>query len=85
MSDILGESMDKVQKSLARVEGQVRGVAKMYGKKESCLKIIQQIAAARAALGKIGRDMLRKEATKCMKDEKEKQRFDKILKQLFKS
>lgn len=77
--------MDKVQKSLARVEGQVRGVQKMYEKQESCLKMIQQIAAARAALGSVGREMLKEEATRCMVNEEEKNKFEKILKQLFKS
>ena len=77
--------MDNVQKSLKRIEGQVRGVERLYGEGKSCLEIVQQVAAARAALGRIGREMLKREATKCMVDETEKKKFDKILKQLFKS
>ena len=77
--------MDKIEKALARAEGQVGGVRRMYGAGESCLKIVQQIAAAREALGRIGREMLKREATKCMNEEQEIKRFDKILKQLFKS
>jgi len=77
--------MDTVQKSLKRIEGQVRGVERLYDEGKSCLEIVQQVAAARAALGRIGREMLKREATKCMVDETEKKKFDKILKQLFKS
>ncbi len=77
--------MDEIEKSLKRAEGQVRGIQKMYADSKPCLKIVQQIAAAREALGRVGREMLKREATRCMTDEKEKQKFEKILKQLFKS
>lgn len=77
--------MDKVEKSLKRIEGQVRGVGRLYGESKPCLEIVQQVAAARAALGVIGRELLKREATKCMVDETERKKFDKILKQLFKS
>lgn len=77
--------MDEIEKSLKRAEGQVRGIQKMYADQKSCLKIVQQIAAAREALGRVGREMLKREACKCMVDEVEKTKFEKILKQLFKS
>lgn len=76
--------MDKIETSLKRAEGQVRGVQRMYAEGKPCLKIVQQIAAAREALGRVGREMLKREACKCVADEKEKQKFDRILKQLFK-
>ena len=76
---------DKVEQSLARIEGQVRGISKMYGEGKPCLDVVQQVAAAREAFGRIGRELLKDEATLCMTSEKEKQKFDKILKQLFKS
>jgi DNA-binding FrmR family transcriptional regulator len=77
--------MDKIQKALARIEGQVRGIAKMYQDQKKCLDIVQQVAAARAALGRLGRELLQAEACRCMIDTKEKQKFNHILKQLFKS
>ena len=77
--------MDEIKKSLKRAEGQVRGIQKMYDEDKPCLKIVQQIAAAREALGRVGREMLKREACKCMVDEVEKAKFEKILKQLFKS
>lgn len=76
--------MDKIQKSLARIEGQVRGIAKMYAGKKKCLDIVQQVAAARQALGRVGRELLKQEACQCMLKQSEKNKFDKILKQLFK-
>lgn len=77
--------MDKIQKSLSRVKGQVEAIERMYAQKEKCLNIAQQVAAARAALSSIGRELLKEEACQCMVDQDEKTKFDKILKQLFKS
>jgi CsoR family transcriptional regulator, copper-sensing transcriptional repressor len=76
---------DKTQKSLKRIEGQVRGIQGMYADNQPCLKIVQQIAAAREALSKVGREMLKSEACSCMVSSTKKDKFDKILKQLFKS
>lgn len=77
--------MDKVEKSLKRIEGQVRGIAKMYSERKTCLDMVQQVAAVRAALGSVGQEMLKDEACKCMIDSKQEQKFAKILKQLFKN
>ena len=77
--------MDKVAKALARAKGQVEAVGRMYAQKKKCLDIVQQVAAARSALGSIGRELLKEEACQCMVDQDEKKKFDKILKQLFKS
>ena len=77
--------MDKIQKSLARIEGQVRGIAKMYAGKKKCLELVQQAAAARQALGRVGRELLKQEACQCILKQSEKNKFDKILKQLFKN
>jgi len=81
---ILGGSMDKVQKSLKRIEGQVRGVSRLYSEKKSCLSVVQQIVAAKAALERVGRDLLKEEACECMVG-KDNKKLEKILKQLFKS
>ncbi len=76
---------DKIEKALKRVEGQVRGIGKMYAEDKACLEIAQQIAASKEALSRVGRELLKTEACKCMADEKEKQKVDINLKQLFKS
>lgn len=76
--------MDEIEKSLKRVQGQVGGIQRMYVEGKSCLKIVQQVAATREALGRVGREVLKKEACKCMVDEVKEKKFGKILKQLFK-
>ncbi|MHB8781696.1 MAG: metal-sensitive transcriptional regulator [Candidatus Geothermincolia bacterium] len=39
---------------LHRIEGQVRGIAKMVEREEPCEDVLTQIAAARAALDRVG-------------------------------
>lgn len=77
--------MDGIQKSLARIEGQVRGISRLYSEGKQCLKVVQQVAAAREALGRVGRELLKQDACQCMVNETDKHKFEKILKQLFKS
>ena len=45
-------SMDKAQlvRRLARIEGQVRGIARMIEREEYCVDILQQTSALRAAV-----------------------------------
>jgi DNA-binding FrmR family transcriptional regulator len=78
-------SNDNITKSLARIEGQVRGINKMYLEKKACLDVAQQIAAARAALGSVGQELLKQEVCQCMVKEPQKDKLNKILKQLFKN
>ena len=41
----------EIEARLRRAEGQVRGIRRMYEEGRSCLEILDQISAARAALG----------------------------------
>ena len=50
---------EKVLKNLNRIEGQVRGIAKMVEEDRYCIDIVTQIEAARAALARIESDLLR--------------------------
>ena len=45
-----GRSREQVLRRLARMEGQVRGVARMIERDEDCLDVLQQTAALRAAV-----------------------------------
>ncbi|OGF57762.1 MAG: hypothetical protein A2Z21_07660 [Candidatus Fraserbacteria bacterium RBG_16_55_9] len=38
---------------LARIEGQIRGIREMIEQEESCELVAQQLAATRAAIGKV--------------------------------
>lgn len=57
---------EKVLKNLNRVEGQVRGIAKMVEEDRYCIDVVTQIEAARAALARIETDLLRQHLGHCV-------------------
>lgn len=48
-----GGSREQLLRRLARMEGQVRGVARMIERDEDCVDILQQTAALRAAVDSV--------------------------------
>ena len=52
-------------KRLSRIEGQVRGLAKMVEDDRYCIDIVTQIAAVRAALRKVEEEVLRDHVAHC--------------------
>jgi DNA-binding FrmR family transcriptional regulator len=52
--------------SLKRIEGQVRGIAKMVEEDRYCMDVVTQIAAARAALSRVEADLLRNHIGHCV-------------------
>ena len=59
-------SKDQLQKRLARIEGQVRGIAKMVDEDRYCIDILTQISAAQAALDKVALGLLDGHAHTCV-------------------
>jgi DNA-binding FrmR family transcriptional regulator len=57
---------DQLQKRLARVEGQVRGVSRMVDENRYCIDVLTQIAAIQAALDKISLGLLDGHARHCV-------------------
>ena len=55
-----------VQKRLGRIEGQVRGLAKMVDEDRYCIDIVTQIAAVRAALRRAEEEILRDHVAHCV-------------------
>ena len=53
-------------KRLNRIEGQVRGIARMVEDERYCIDIVTQVAAARAALGKVEQEVLRDHVAHCV-------------------
>lgn len=51
---------------LNRVEGQVRGIRRMVEEPRLCIEILQQLAAAEAALNRISLAILRSHVEKCV-------------------
>jgi CsoR family transcriptional regulator, copper-sensing transcriptional repressor len=62
---------DQLLGRLARVEGQVRGVARMVEEERYCIDVLTQISAARAALEQISLGLLDGHARHCMLGEGE--------------
>lgn len=60
------ETKKSVKGRLARVEGQVRGLAQMVEKDRYCIDVITQVRAARAALGKIEQVILSDHLGSCV-------------------
>ncbi|HET6747354.1 MAG TPA: metal-sensitive transcriptional regulator [Candidatus Saccharimonadales bacterium] len=60
---------EAVLKRLRRVEGQVRGVAKMVEADTYCIDILTQISAIQAATDKIALELLREHTKHCLLDE----------------
>lgn len=55
-----------LQNRLSRVEGQVRGIAKMVEDDRYCIDILTQLQAVRAALGKVEQELLREHIDHCV-------------------
>lgn len=53
---------------LGRIEGQIRGIAKMVEDDRYCVDIITQIAAARAALKRVSDELLKDHVAHCVED-----------------
>jgi CsoR family transcriptional regulator, copper-sensing transcriptional repressor len=51
---------------LSRIEGQVRGLARMVETERYCIDIVTQIAAVRAALARVEQDILRDHIAHCV-------------------
>lgn len=51
---------------LSRIEGQVRGIARMVGDDRYCIDIMTQIAAVRAALRNVEGELLRNHVRHCV-------------------
>jgi DNA-binding FrmR family transcriptional regulator len=53
---------------LNRIEGQVRGIRRMVQEPRLCIEILQQLAAAEAALNRISLAVFRFHVEKCVPD-----------------
>ena len=57
---------DQLQKRLARIEGQVRGISRMIDEDRYCIDVITQINAIRVALDKVALGLLDDHAHHCL-------------------
>lgn len=61
-------SKEQLLRRLSRVEGQVRGVARMVEEDRYCIDVLTQISAIRAALDKVALGLVDEHARNCMRD-----------------
>jgi len=63
-----GYSADKeqLQRRLARIEGQVRGVQRMVDEERYCIDVLTQISAIRSGLDKVALSLVDDHARNCM-------------------
>ena len=54
------------RKRLSRIEGQVRGLARMVEKDRYCIDIVTQLSAVRAALARVEEEILRDHVAHCV-------------------
>lgn len=75
---------DKVLTQLKRIRGQLDGLIKMYEDERLCIDIVRQVIAARNSLGRVARDLLTGEATRCSRERKFSE-LDQLLKELLRN
>jgi DNA-binding FrmR family transcriptional regulator len=67
MVQAMDEKLKKSQLArLSRIEGQVRGVARMVGEDRYCIDVLTQIRAVRAALDKVEQEILHDHLRHCV-------------------
>lgn len=76
--------MDTMISALNRIEGQVRGIRKMYQEERDCAAIAQQISAVQSALKRVGKEMLTVEAGKCFEGNHNQEKLAGIIESLVK-
>jgi CsoR family transcriptional regulator, copper-sensing transcriptional repressor len=79
-----GYRKESLDRRLKRVEGQVRGIAKMVDDEQYCVDILTQIAAVQAALDRVALGVLEDHVQGCVadavaSDESRRQRLDELV------
>ena len=71
---------------LARIEGQVRGVARMVEEERYCIDILTQLRAIKAALNKVETEVLKDHADHCVaqainsgSEKEQKKKFNELV------
>jgi DNA-binding FrmR family transcriptional regulator len=60
------EAKSSVLKRLSRIEGQVRGLARMVDEDRYCIDVVTQLSAVRAALRRVEEEVLRDHVAHCV-------------------
>lgn len=68
MASMKAETKQSCLKRLGRIEGQVRGVARMVEENRYCIDVMTQISAIRAALKRVEEEVLKDHVAHCVED-----------------
>lgn len=82
MSQPKNHKPDQTVAQLKRIRGQIEGIIKMYEDERVCVDIVRQVVAVRSSLGRVARDLLTNEASRCSQ-ERRLGDLDEILKEVF--
>jgi DNA-binding FrmR family transcriptional regulator len=63
------EAVPEALRRLHRLQGQVGGIARMIEDGRDCADVIQQLAAVRAALDRVGLRLMSTQLQRCLTDE----------------
>ena len=63
---MLAETQSSCMKRLSRNAGQVRGIARMIEEDRSCIEVVNQVSAARAALASVQSEIIRDHVWNCV-------------------
>jgi CsoR family transcriptional regulator, copper-sensing transcriptional repressor len=66
MSTLTESNPEELKKRLHRIEGQVRGVAKMIEDDRDCKEVVQQLTAIRSAVQQVSLLVVRAYAADCL-------------------
>lgn len=74
---------EQILNRLNRIEGQVRGIRRMIEDERYCLDVLTQIAAVRAAINKVGVEILRTHTQDCVLDAVNKGQADVAIQEMM--
>ena len=60
------ETKSSLLKRLSRIEGQVRGIARMVEEDRYCIDVVTQVSAVRAALAKVEDEIIKDHVGHCV-------------------
>ena len=67
-NDISADYKKNIQRRLNKIEGQVKGIQRMVEDEKTCVDILTQIAAIRAAINKVGGIILERYSKDCLQN-----------------
>lgn len=74
---------EDILKRLRRIEGQIKGIQKMIEADQGCADVLVQVAAARAAINKVGGLILENYSKTCIKKAAENKMEDTQIDELI--